>query len=65
MTALFGIVLASALTLPPAEAAPGLPTVLYVLQETIEGKPGFYGQLPLSEFISATTTAPIGEFDVG
>jgi hypothetical protein len=36
--------------------------VVYVLQETIEGKSGFYGQLPLSEFISAPTTVPTSEF---
>jgi hypothetical protein len=63
--ALFGVVLASALTLPVAEGTAGAPKELYVLQETIEGKPGFYGQLPLSEFISVTTTVPIGDFDVG
>jgi hypothetical protein len=38
-------------------------TMSYILQETISGNPGFDGALPVSDFISAsTTTVPISEF---
>jgi hypothetical protein len=62
MKALFGIVLASALTLPVAGATAGAPNELYTLQETISGILGFEGALPVSDFISTPTTVPIGEF---
>jgi len=39
-----------------------VPNEAYILQETISGVPGFDGTLPVSDFISAPTTVPIGEF---
>jgi hypothetical protein len=61
MKALFGIVLASALTLPAAEA---MANVVYALQERFAAVPEFEGTLTFPDFISADTKFPIADFSV-
>jgi hypothetical protein len=61
-SALFGMVLASALTLPVAEATAAVATVVYTLQENVGGGGGFAGTLPTADFIQTDTTFPIGDF---
>jgi hypothetical protein len=62
MKALFGIVLASALTLPVAEATAGVATVVYDLREIISSAPFFEGTLQTADFISGDTTFLVGDF---
>jgi hypothetical protein len=62
MKTLFGMVLASALTMPVVEATAGVATVTYTLQETISSSPFFEGTLPTADFISTDTTFPVGDF---
>jgi len=61
-SALFGIVLASALTLPVAEATAAVATVVYDLKEIISSALFFEGTLPQPDFISGDTTFPVGDF---
>jgi hypothetical protein len=61
MKTLFGIVLASALTLPVAEA---MADVGYDLQETVNGSPGFEGSLTVPGFISTYKMFSVMDFSV-
>jgi hypothetical protein len=61
MKALFGVVLASALTLPAAEA---MAEVVYALQERFAAVPEFEGTLTLPDVISAAATFPVADFSV-
>jgi hypothetical protein len=60
MKALFGIVLASALTLPATGA---MANVVYALKETFF-VPAFAGTLTVPDFISSDTTFPVTDFSV-
>jgi hypothetical protein len=61
-SALSGVVLASALMLPAAEA---MANVVYSLHETtINGPSGFVGTLSLPGSISTDTTFPVSDFTV-
>jgi PEP-CTERM motif len=61
MKALFGLVLASALTLPTVGV---MANVVYGLHEVAVGSDRFVGTLTLPDFISTDTTFPVSDFSV-